>query len=270
MNKATLIKAIEEKQSMLCIGLDPDLEKLPKSFSKDAEGILKFNLEIIEATAPYAVAYKPNFAFYECLGSEGWDVLAETFKAIPNGCFTIADAKRGDIGNTATKYAEAVFTQLGADSITIAPYMGRDSVAPFLAFPEKWGIVLGLTSNSGSADFQHTPTPEGPLYQKVMRVASTWGSAENLMFVVGATQATYFKHIREFLPDHFLLVPGIGAQGGDLEAVCAYGINQDGGLLINVGRAIAFASSDDDFAQAAKKAAHQYQEIMAKALIAYR
>lgn len=258
MDREALIAAIRTRQSFLCVGLDSDLEKLPSSFSKDAAGMLAFNKAIIAATKAYCVAYKPNTAFYEVLGKEGWAVLEETIAAIPDTHFIIADAKRGDIGNTSRQYAKAFFEGLQCDAVTVAPYMGEDSVAPFLQFPGKWAIVLALTSNAGSRDFQHL-TDQKPFYQHVLAQSQQWGTPENLMYVVGATQAEALSTIRGIVPDHFLLVPGIGAQGGRLEDVARYGLNKDIGLLVNASRSILFASQDDDFQEAASHAAQEIQ-----------
>lgn len=249
-----LIEEIKRKKSFLCVGLDTAIEKLPKGIEKSPAGMLQFNRAIIEATKDFAVAYKLNTAFYEHLGSDGWNVLQETQKALPSSAFSIADAKRGDIGNTSTMYAKAFFETLNFDAVTVAPYMGRDSIQPFLEFKDKTTIVLGLTSNAGSADFQ-TKNAENPLYKDVLRTISTWGDLQNLMFVVGATKADKLKEIRTLVPEHFLLIPGVGAQGGSAVEVCENGMNQNGGLLINSSRGIIYASSEEDFAEKAKEAA---------------
>lgn len=260
MNVAQLIAEIKSKKSFLCVGLDTDITKLPKGISQDAEGMVAFNREIIEATKDYAVAYKINTAFYEQLGSEGWNALEKTKQLIPNCIFSIADAKRGDIGNTSTMYAKAFFETMDFDSITVAPYMGLDSVQPFLQFENKITIVLGLTSNQGSTDFQTNNRYDPPLYKTVLERVSSWGSPENLMFVVGATKADALQEIRKIVPDHFLLIPGVGAQGGSATEVCEHGANQQGGLLINSSRGIIYASGDEDFAKVARAKAKELAE----------
>ncbi len=272
MNRKDLIATIRAKASMLCVGLDPDLQKLPEGISRDAAGILEFNKAIIDATREYAVAYKPNLAFYEALGPKGWDVLARSLEYIGPNHFTIADAKRGDIGNTSRMYASAFFEQLDFDSLTVAPYMGADSVQPFLSFREKWVVLLALTSNPGAGDFQlleMADEGEGQfLYEKVLLRACEWGSPENTMFVVGATRPELLSRIRRLVPDHFLLVPGVGAQGGSLSEVCEYGLNRDVGLLVNASRSICYASAKGDFAEAARKSARhmafEMKEILQK------
>ncbi len=249
---------------MLCVGLDTDLQKLPAHLPRTAAGMLTFNKAIIDATRPYCVAYKPNLAFYEWMGAEGWQVLQETISYIGNDHFIIADAKRGDIGNTSTYYARAFFETLNCDAVTVAPYMGEDSVAPFLQFPGKWAIVLGLTSNKGSSDFQQLTLSNGnSLFEEVLTAVSKWGTPANLMYVIGATHPESFRQIRVLLPHHFLLVPGIGAQGGDLISVCQYGKNDEGGLLINASRSILYADSSEAFADAAAHEARQLQQQMA-------
>jgi len=262
MKRAELIHQIRSKSSYLCVGLDPDLSKLPPHLAGYENPVLYFNQAIIEATSDICVAYKPNVAFFEALGLDGMQTLAQTRALIPDSCFTIADAKRGDIGNTATMYAKAFLEQMNFDSITVAPYMGRDSVEPFLAFEDKWAIVLGLTSNQGSRDFQRLTADGLPLFRKVMATTMTWGRPDNLMFVVGATNEDDFEYIRQFCPDHFLLVPGIGAQGGDLEKVSAAGLNSDVGLLVNATRSVIYASSGRDFATAAREEALALNEQM--------
>lgn len=267
MTRRELFHLIRQRQSFLCVGLDPDVERLPNHLQGD---ILAFNRAIIDATRDYCVAYKPNLAFYEALGVEGWRVLAETIRYIGPGHFIIADAKRGDIGNTSAYYARAMFEALGADAVTVAPYMGHDSVNPFLGFTGKWVILLALTSNAGSEDFQMSPQEEGqPLYAKVMQTAAGWGSPEQLMFVCGATHPERFRELRQLAPDHFFLVPGIGAQGGDLAGVCRYGMNDHCGLLVNASRSILFAGSGTDFAERAADEARQLQREMAAALAMY-
>lgn len=265
MRRSELIQEIKSKQSFLCIGLDTDMDRIPKHLLDTDDPFFEFNKRIIDATADLCVAYKPNIAFYECMGPRGWESLRKTLDYIPDNIFTIADAKRGDIGNTSRKYAETFFKYYDCDSITIAPYMGVDSVSPFLAYDEKWVIILGLTSNKGSQDFQLIESKDGtPLYQDVLKKSSTWGSIENTMYVVGATHPDYFKHIREVVPDHFLLVPGVGAQGGTLTDVCQYGLNQDCGLLVNSSRGIIYAGGDTEhFADAARDAAMVLQQEMA-------
>lgn len=264
MTKEDLYQQIIEKKSYLCVGLDTDIKRIPKHLLSADDPIYEFNARIIDATHDLCVAYKPNIAFYEAEGSKGWQSLEKTINAIPLTHFTIADAKRGDIGNTSSLYARAFFEKMDFDSVTVAPYMGEDSVKPFLEFEEKWVILLGLTSNKGSNDFQQTLQGNSgqPLYEKVMRTAKTWGNTDNLMFVVGATHPDKFKEIRKIAPNHFLLVPGIGAQGGDLESVSANGWNEHCGLLVNSSRGIIYASNGKDFAQKARAAALQLQQQM--------
>lgn len=267
VNRAELIKTIREKGSFLCIGLDPDPEKLPVGFT-GPEGILRFNKAVIDAVRPFAVAFKPNIAFYEVMGAAGWEVLGETLEYIGDEYFTLADAKRGDIGNTSRMYARTFFETYEFDAVTVAPYMGRDSVGPFLSFPEKWAVVLALTSNAGADDFQLRDNPDGtPLYAEVMSAASAWGSPENLMFVAGATRPEMFESLRNLAPEHFFLVPGVGAQGGSLEEVCRYGLNDDVGLLVNSSRGILYASGGDDFAKAAAAEAKRMADEMKSILI---
>lgn len=236
MTRAEIIAEIKAKRSFLCVGLDPDIEKLPQRFLELEDPIFEFNKFIIDSTSDYAVAYKPNLAFYEMHGAIGWSALVRTVNYIPKNCFKIADAKRGDIGNTSTYYARAFFEKLGFDAITVAPYMGADSVTPFTAFKNKWTILLALTSNQGAFDFQ---TNTG-LYKRVLEKSKEWGTAENMMYVVGATKAEMLSAIREIVPEHFLLVPGVGAQGGSLKEVANYGLNADIGLLVNSSREIIF------------------------------
>lgn len=257
MNVSQLISEIKTKKSYLCVGLDTDISKLPDGVSKNAQGILDFNKAIIEATQDYAVSYKLNTAFYEQLGSEGWRVLEKTREMLPSNVLSIADAKRGDIGNTSTMYAKAFFETMDFDALTVAPYMGLDSVEPFLKFDNKITIVLGLTSNKGSLDFQTNERYDPPLYKTVLERVSSWGPMENLMFVVGATKAKALKEIREIVPNHFLLIPGVGAQGGSAVEVCQNGKNSNGGLLINSSRGIIYASSGKDFAEAARAKAKE-------------
>ena len=264
MNRSDLVSLIKEKESFLCVGLDTDLSKIPTHLRRAKDPVFEFNKYIIDATIKYAVAYKPNLAFYECLGKAGWESLEKTLEWIPRDVFTIADAKRGDIGNTATMYAKAFFEQMSFDSVTVAPYMGEDSVKPFLEFEDKWAIVLALTSNKGSMDFQQLPLSDSyePLYKEVLTKCISWGTPDNLMFVVGATKSSYFKEIRKIVPDHFLLVPGVGAQGGNLQEVSQHGMNKDCGLLVNASRSILYASSDESFHQAASLEASKMQEEM--------
>jgi orotidine-5'-phosphate decarboxylase len=263
MTKAELIAQIQEKSSFLCVGLDTDIQKIPDHLRQSADPIFEFNKQIIDATAEFAVAYKPNIAFYEAMGPKGWESLQKTLDYIPKDIFTIADAKRGDIGNTSKLYARAFFENMDFDSITVAPYMGRDSVEPFLDFEGKWVILLALTSNEGSADFQLLNDREGKqLFQQVLEKSQQWGSSENLMYVVGATRGEKIAEVRSIVPDHFYLVPGVGAQGGSLEEVAKYGMNKDCGLLVNSSRGIIYASPGKDFAQEAGKAAKQIQEEM--------
>lgn len=269
MNKQALITQIQQKKSFLCIGLDVDLDKIPAHLLTEEDPIFEFNKQIIDATHHLAVAYKPNTAFYEAYGLKGWAALEKTIDYLNANypeIFTIADAKRGDIGNTSTMYAKAFFEDLNFDSVTVAPYMGSDSVEPFLAFKGKTTILLALTSNKGGLDFQGLKIDGIELYKEVIKTALTWKNSENLMFVVGATKPTYFEEIRKIVPDHFLLVPGIGAQGGNLQEVCKYGLNKDCGLLVNSARSIIYASNDEDFAKAAQLEALKLQQEMAQIL----
>jgi len=267
MNRAALVQQIKTKKSFLCVGLDTDLTKIPPHLLDDEDPIFSFNKAIIEATEDLCVAYKPNIAFYECYGAKGWRSLQKTWEILPKNCLSIADAKRGDIGNTSTRYAKAFFDQevsgLGFDAITIAPYMGHDSVIPFLEIPNKWSIVLALTSNPGSADFQNFTTPSGlALFEQVLIRVREWGTPENTMFVVGATRGEGFLKVRQRVPDHFLLVPGVGAQGGSLQEVCQYGMNKECGLLVNSTRGIIYASNGKDFAERAREEALKLQTEM--------
>lgn len=271
MNKQELINQIKSKKSFLCVGLDTDLNKIPEHLLEEEDPIFAFNKAIIEATADLCVAYKPNIAFYESYGVKGWESLRKTSEILPQDCFSIADAKRGDIGNTSKMYAQAFFNPevsgLNFDSITIAPYMGEDSVTPFLDFEGKWAIVLALTSNQGSLDFQNFSNAAGKqLFEEVIDKVNTWGSDENLMYVVGATRGEAFVKIREHAPDHFLLVPGVGAQGGSLADVCQYGMNKDCGLLVNSTRGIIYASKGKDFAERAREEALLLQKEMEEQL----
>ena len=264
-----LKQEIFTKKSFLCVGLDVDLRKIPPFLLKESDPIFAFNKAIIDATHPYTIAYKPNIAFYEAYGEKGWQSLRKTIDYLNEQhphIFTIADAKRGDIGNTATMYAKAFFEDLQFDSVTVAPYMGQDSVEPFLAFEHKATILLALTSNKGAFDFQTLTTEGAPLYQQVLTRSQQWHNAHNLMYVVGATKAEYLADIRRIVPQSFLLVPGIGAQGGDLKEVCKYGLNDSVGLIINASRAVIYASQGEDFAQKAGEAAHSLQKEMAAIL----
>lgn len=265
MTSQELTHQIHLKNSFLCIGLDVDMDKIPKHLLDKEDPIFEFNKQIIDATHHLAVAYKPNTAFYEAYGLKGWKSLTKTIRYLNNNypeIFTIADAKRGDIGNTSTMYAKAFFEDLGFDSVTVAPYMGRDSVEPFLSFKNKHTILLALTSNKGAFDFQTQKTDNEVLYKNVIKTSSSWENNENLMYVVGATKADYFKEIRTLVPNNFLLVPGIGVQGGNLHDVCKYGMNQNIGLLINSSRGIIYASDQQDFAKAAAKEAYHLQQQM--------
>jgi orotidine-5'-phosphate decarboxylase len=269
MQREQLIQTIFQKKSFLCVGLDPELSKLPPHVGRAPEAVLTFNKAIIDATRDLCVAYKPNLAFYEALGPTGWQIFAETVQYIGNEHFIIADAKRGDIGNTSRLYAEAFFERLTCDAVTIAPYMGEDSVAPFLGFEGKWAVVLALTSNKGSSDFQQSMLSEEKksLWEQVLHRTAQWGTKENMMFVVGATHPQLFEQVRQIVPDHFLLVPGVGAQGGDLHAVCRYGLTNSCGLLINASRSIIYAGSGPDFGEAARAEAKKMQMEMAGLLM---
>ncbi len=262
MNREALVAQIKEKQSFLCVGLDTDIKKLPTHLPADAAGVLEFNKAIIEATAPFTVAYKINTAFYESMGAEGWTVMQETLSHIPKSCFTIADAKRGDIGNTSAMYARAFFENMSFDSVTVAPYMGEDSVTPFLGFNGKWVILLGLTSNAGSNDFQLLTNDGRPFFQHVAEKAQTWASPNELMFVVGATRGEGIGNFRKVASDSFLLVPGVGKQGGSLKDVVDHAMIDDCGLLVNSSRGIIYASSGEDFAQEAANQASILQKEM--------
>ena len=271
MTRCELIEQIKHKQSFLCVGLDPDIDKLPKHLLQEEDPIYTFNKAIIDATHTYCVSYKPNAAFYEAHGVKGYQSLIKTIAYIkanyPNH-FIIADAKRGDIGNTSKMYARAFFNEMQADAITIAPYMGSDSVKPFLTYKDKWVVLLALTSNEGAFDFQtqrivHLDSQkETHLYEQVLKTSKQWGTEENMMYVIGATKAQWLEEVRKIVPKHFLLIPGVGAQGGSLEDVCKYGLTEDVGLLINSSRQIIYASNKEDFAaQAAKEAQHLQQEM---------
>ena len=270
MNRSELVNQIKTKRSFLCVGLDTDLKKIPEHLLKEEDPIFAFNKAIIDATADYCVSYKPNLAFYEAFGVNGLISFEKTIKYLkenyPNH-FIVADAKRGDIGNTSAMYARTFFEEYDVDSLTVAPYMGEDSVTPFLGYQDKWVILLALTSNKGSHDFQLTEDVNGErLFEKVLRTSQNWGNADNMMYVVGATQGRMFEDIRKIVPNHFLLVPGVGAQGGSLEEVCKYGMNKDCGLLVNSSRGIIYASKGEDFAEQAAKNAKELQQQMDKEL----
>ena len=262
MTRQQLTTFIRSTGSYLCVGLDSDRTKIPRHLLSAKDPIFEFNRQIIDATKDHCVAYKINTAFYEAEGVKGWETMERTVDYIPTTHFTIADAKRGDIGNTSSQYARAFFETLNFDAITVAPYMGEDSVRPFLEYKDKWTILLGLTSNPGAKDFELQPAGEGLLYEKVLTTAAGWGSPENLMYVIGATQAEAFVRIRELTPDHFYLVPGVGAQGGSLEAISKKAMNADVGLLVNASRAIIYASPGEDFAADAARIAAGYHGEM--------
>jgi len=273
MTRSELICQIKAKRSFLCVGLDTDIDKVPRHLLSHADPVFEFNRQIIEATADLCVAYKPNIAFYESRGIAGWQSLQKTWAALPQDCLSIADAKRGDIGNTAKMYAKAFFDRdgsgLGFDALTVAPYMGHDSVQPFLDVEGKWSIVLALTSNAGGLDFQMQEDAHGvQLFERVIEKTNGWGTIDNLMYVVGATRGEAFTAIRALAPDHFLLVPGVGAQGGSLQDVCRYGMNADCGLLVNATRSIIYASGDEYFAERAREEALALQGEMEKELAA--
>src|SRR6478735_4044916 len=266
MNRTQLIEQIRQKKSYLCVGLDTDITKIPKHLQSQPHAVFQFNKAIIDATKDHCVSYKINTAFYESQGLKGWEAMEQTVQYIPKTHFTIADAKRGDIGNTSSQYAKTFFEVLPFDAVTVAPYMGEDSVRPFLEYENKWTIVLGLTSNAGSNDFQQLSLVNSStgkrLYETVLEKVAGWGTPSNLMFVVGATRASDLAHIRSIIPDHFLLVPGVGAQGGSLEEVSKYGLNKDCGLLVNASRAIIFAGGAEDFAAKATAVAQGYATEM--------
>lgn len=279
MNRSQLVQQIRSKQNYLCVGLDTDITKIPKHLMDTADPVFEFNKAIIDATKDFCVSYKINTAFYESQGLKGWESMEKTLYYIPSTHLKIADAKRGDIGNTSSQYAKTFFEVLPFDAVTIAPYMGEDSVRPFLEYENKWSIVLGLTSNAGGNDFQQLMVnsqsqdasmvpnllqgkTEKRLYEKVLEKVASWGTPENLMFVVGATRASDLENIRSIIPDHFLLVPGVGAQGGSLEEVSKYGMNADCGLLVNASRAVIFASTGTDFAEQAGKVSEGYRNEM--------
>ena len=266
MNYTQLFSNIKDKKSFLCIGLDSDIRKIPQFLLDTTDPIFAFNKEIIDATHNYAIAYKPNLAFYESLGADGWNSLEKTVNYIRKNypdLFIIADAKRGDIGNTSNLYARAFFERMDFDAVTVAPYMGEDSVKPFLTFKDKWVILLALTSNAGASDFQFLKNNENCLFESVIKKSLEWGDKENFMYVVGATKAEMFTEIRKIIPDHFLLVPGVGAQGGSLSEVAKNGMNSHCGLIVNSSRQIIYAGSDKDFAEKANVAAKEVQEEMA-------
>ncbi|MCZ4223220.1 orotidine-5'-phosphate decarboxylase [Pedobacter rhodius] len=271
MTKQQLFGQIQKKRSFLCVGLDSSLDKIPKHLLKYENPILEFNKQLIDATKDLCVAYKPNTAFYECYGKKGWETLTETWKYIPQDIFSIADAKRGDIGNTSAMYAETFFneksSEMSFDSVTVAPYMGSDSVTPFLNFKDKWVILLALTSNSGHADFQLQEIGGDKLFEKVLKTSQQWATDEQMMYVVGATRGAAFADVRKLVPNHFLLVPGVGAQGGDLQEVCKYGLNSQCGLLINSSRGIIYAGSGEDFAEKAREEALKLQKEMEQILV---
>ena len=270
MTRKELIEQIFTKKTFLCVGLDTDMKKIPEHLLKEDDPIFSFNKAIIDATAPYCIAYKPNLAFYESNGVKGWISFEKSINYLNENYpkhFIIADAKRGDIGNTSAMYARTFFEEMNLDALTVAPYMGEDSVTPFLQYPDKWVILLALTSNKGSHDFQLTTNEEGErLFEKVLRKSQEWGNKDNMMYVVGATQGKMFEDIRKVVPEHFLLVPGIGAQGGSLEEVCKYGMTKECGLIVNSSRAIIYADKTEKFAevaaQEAKKVAEQMKEIL--------
>jgi orotidine-5'-phosphate decarboxylase len=270
LKRSELEALIRQKGSYLCVGLDSDIQKLPPSYARRGiEGLYDFNMAIVEATLPYAVSYKINSAFYEAKGAKGFEQMARTMSALPHDeAFIIYDAKRGDIGNTTVHYAQAAFTQLSAHGVTVAPYMGKDSVTPFLDSPGHWAIVLGLTSNSGAADFQMLQLATGKyLFEEVISKAATWGSKDNMMFVAGATRGEQLSRVRALVPDHFLLIPGVGVQGGDLEDVARRTLVNNSGILVNVSRSIIYASNaDNDFAQKAAHVAKKYQQQMLQTL----
>ena len=267
MNRQQLIEQIKTKKSFLCVGLDTDLKKVPQHILNEEDPIFSFNKAIIDATAPYCVSYKPNLAFYEAFGVKGLISFEKTVKYLKENYphhFIIADAKRGDIGNTSAMYARTFFEEYDIDSLTVAPYMGEDSVTPFLGYEGHWVILLALTSNKGSLDFQMTTDEQGErLFEKVLKKSQQWGTKDNMMYVVGATQGRMFEDIRKLAPEHFLLVPGVGAQGGSLEEVCRYGMTSDCGLLVNSSRGIIYASTGSDFAEVAGQKAKELQEQMA-------
>lgn len=271
MNRQELFENIRRKASFLCVGLDTDIRKIPACLRDDKDAIFTFNKAIIDATVDLCIAYKPNLAFYESMGLAGWEAFEKTVQYIRTHYpdqFIIADAKRGDIGNTSEMYARSFFDHLDIQAVTVAPYMGEDSVKPFLSYEGHWVILLGLTSNKGSHDFQLTPDAEGErLFERVLRISQTWGNTDNMMYVVGATQGKLFEDVRRIVPDHFLLVPGVGAQGGSLEEVARYGMNNMCGLIVNSSRQIIYAGNDEHFAEAARQQAENVQKEMYKLLL---
>lgn len=268
MNRATLISQIKEKKSFLCVGLDTDIDRIPKHLLKEEDPIFAFNKAIIDATKDYCIAYKPNVAFYESQGTKGWEALEKTAAYIPDDKFTIADAKRGDIGNTSAYYAKTFFERMNFDAVTIAPYMGEDSITPFLEYKDKWVIVLALTSNKGALDFQFMTDMNGEkLYERVLRTTAKWGTPNNLMYVVGATRAESIGTVRKNVPNHFFLVPGLGAQGGSLSDTANYGWNNECGLLVNSSRGILYASDGEDYAAKAGEKAKEIQQEMNAILV---
>ena len=262
MTRQFLIDQIQNKKTYLCVGLDTDIYKIPKHLQTHPEGVFEFNKQIINATKDLCVAYKLNTAFYEAMGVKGWEAMGKTVNYIPSTHLKIADAKRGDIGNTSFQYAKAFFETQNFDAITVAPYMGEDSIKPFLEYKNKWTIVLGLTTNKGSSDFQQKKLNEEYLYEIVLKKVSTWGNKENLMFVIGATKSDEISSVRKIIPDSFLLVPGVGFQGGNLSDISKPGLTNDCGLLVNISRAIIYAGKDENFADAARTIAGQYQQEM--------
>lgn len=264
MKRQTLLDALFRKQSYLCVGLDPLPERIPAFLNRENDPVFEFNKRIIDATHPYSIAYKPNVAFYESLGAKGWETLMKTLEYIPEDVFTIADAKRGDIGHSSEKYAETFFSTCDFDAVTVSPYMGNDSLAPFFNYDDKWTIVLALTSNPGSQDFQILEAEGKPLYEHVMNKATQWAGSDQLMFVIGATQPAELARLRGLFPDHFFLIPGVGKQGGDLETISKNGLSRDcGGLLVNVGRSLIYAGDGEDFTNEVSKMAKSYQQVMA-------
>lgn len=270
MNRSQLTKQIFDKSTYLCVGLDTDIRKIPQHFLSAPDPVFAFNKEVIDATQDFCVAYKINTAFYESIGLSGWESLQKTVEYIPDSHFKIADAKRGDIGNTSHQYAKTFFETYPFDAITVTPYMGKDSVEPFLQYKNKWTILLGLTSNAGSKDFQLQKTEDGQyFYEKIITTAAQWGTADNLMYVIGATQEEQIEAIRRLVPEHFFLVPGIGAQGGNLQKISEYGLNKQGGLLVNASRSVIYAGQGKDFAEKARAVAQNYQSEMKENLIRY-
>ncbi|OIP05806.1 MAG: orotidine 5'-phosphate decarboxylase [Bacteroidetes bacterium CG2_30_32_10] len=273
MNKLELFDNIKKKKSFLCVGLDTDITKIPKHLLQLTDPVFEFNKQIIDATIEYAVAYKPNTAFYECLGTKGWESLEKTIQylnQIKDRPFVIADAKRGDIGNTSTMYAKAFFEQMNVDAITVSPYMGSDSVKPFLTFKDKWAIILALTSNEGASDFQYSSSEiKTQLFETILEKGKKWGNENNMMWVVGATKAEMLKTIRNIVPNHFLLIPGIGNQGGNLREVVKNGLNKQCGLIVNASRSIIYAGNKNDFAQKSTNEAKKVQKEMEQLLYQY-